>query len=461
MAGRGEYRKQLAALWATAKAQNLKFKDIVPENMEEEFSHMKEIQEARDMVKSLQGRENQLQAAKEGLIKNLNEKQAEIDNLPAEYHSAKIDLQQARRQIANNKDTIDDLNNRIERYRAQAKEIVAKKQTNAAAAENLENLQMEVQNQQTIISKLKDDNRKSAALFEQLRETDRKALMSKDRLLEKKDKELAERTMQLVEKDTELLGAVNALEGKDKELAHLGYLLADLRHRMQKSNDENTALEEEIASSDDNNVLKMLVGPSQDDFLAMQAENIDLLQRNLRLAEDNHALEEQHIQMKTQLREALTSHGSSDRIFAAVVSETKTLFRFYQTSSHVIGSFADFFAAEKDTVQSLSNIGKELDSMQEALSGYFEVKNMVRAIHRSPDLNDTEQVALCKELDSLAATASESVINLENLHIVLWSFLDQLSHDPKMMSDLNGALCDKDWRRARLTDKSIAADQSQ
>lgn len=443
MAGRGEYQKQLAALWTAAKAHNLKSTDIVPEDMEAEFSQLKELKESRDMIKALQERENQLQAAKEALTKNLDEKQTEVDNLPAEYRSAKIDLQQAQRQLANNKDTIDDLNNRIERYRAQALDVLVNKQTDAAAAEKLENLQMEVQDQQAVISKLKDDNRKSIALFEQSRETDRKALKRKDTLLAKKDIQLAEKIKQLADKDAKLLEAAHALAENDNEVEHLQDLLAGLQ--MQKSMDNNGAV--------------TLMDPLQDDLLATQAENIDLLQRNLRLAEDNRALEEQHIQMKAQLHKALTSREASDRVYAAVVSETKTLFRFYHASSQVIDSFANFFAAGKATVGSFANIETRLDSAQEALKGYFQVKDVVRVIDSSPDINDPEQITLSKELDSLATTASDSVSNLETLHIVLWDFLSQLSHDPKMMADLNGALCDEERRRKGLINESTVADQ--
>ncbi|KAF3037019.1 hypothetical protein E8E11_004169 [Didymella keratinophila] len=449
MAGRGEYQKQLAALWTTAKANNLKFTDIMPEDMEEEFSQLKELQEARDMVKTLQEREDQLQAAKEAMNKDLNEKQAEIDNLPAEYQSAKIDLQQAQRQIANNKDTIDDLNNRIERYRAQAKDVLVNKKTDAAAAERLENLQMQVQDQQTVIQKLKDDNRKSTALSEQYRETDRKALKRKDNLLAKKDSELTEKMKQLADKEAELLEAAHALAEKDNEIEHLEDLLTGLRDQMQKSKGHTTAMGGE-------NGVEPLTDSLHDEFLAAQAENIDLLQRNLRLAEDNRALEEQHIQMKTQLQETLASHESSDHVFAAVVSETKTLFRFYQASSQVVHSFADFFSSGNATVESFTKIEEQLDSAQEALKGYFQVKDVIRVI---PESSDTEQVVLCKELDSLAATASDSVSNLETLHVVLWSFLSQLSHDPKMMTNLNGALCDEERRRKGIVDVSIAAGQ--
>lgn len=452
MAGRGEYQKQLAALWNTAKANNLKITDIVPQDLEEEFSQMRELRKAQDMIKALQEREDQLRAAKEALVKDLNEKQAEIDNLPAEYQSAKIDLKQAQRQIANNKDTIDDLNNRIERYRAQANDVLVNKQADTAAAEKLENLQMEVQDQQTVINKLKEDNRKSTALFEQMRETDRKALKRNDHLLTKKETELAEKTKQLADKDAELFGAIHTLAGKDNELEHLEYLLAVLREQMQKSNDHTTAVYLD-------NGVEPLADTLHDDFLAAQAENIDLLQRNLRLAEDNRALEEQHIQMKIQLHEAFTLHESSDRVFAAVVSETKTLSRFYQASSQVVRSFVDFFATGNANVGSFSNIEERLDSAQEAIKGYFQVKDVIRFVPDPPEIGDTKQAVLCKELDSLAATASDSVSNLETLHVVLWSFLSQLSHDPKMMADINGALCDEERCRAGFTNESITADQ--
>lgn len=192
------------------------------------------------MIKALQERGKQLQAAKEALTKDLDEEQTEVDNLPTEYQSAKIDLQQAQPQLANNRDMIDDLNNRIERYRAQAKHVLINRQTDAAAAEKLENLQMEVQDQHTVINKLKDDNRKSMALFEQPHETDRKALKRKDTLLAKKDTYLAEKIEQLADKDAQLLEAAHALAEKEIEVEHLQGLLAGLH--TQKSMDNNGAV---------------------------------------------------------------------------------------------------------------------------------------------------------------------------------------------------------------------------
>lgn len=415
MAGRGEYQKQLAVLVAAAKANNLKFKDIVPDDLQEEFLEKKQLKEALEHIKDLEDREKELRAAKETLAKELDEKQSEIDNLPTEYQSMKIDLQQAQRQISLHKDTITDLNKRVERYRAQAKDIVDTKQADAAAAEKIENLQMGIKDQQTVINKLMDDNRKSEVMFKQLREADASALERKDNLLAKKDKELAKK--------------------ED--------LLAELRQRAQKTHNATVARDGIVfVSSDDDDGTKTLVDASQDELLATQEQNIDLLQRNLSLSVQNRALEEQHIQMKTQLYQTLASQEYSDRSFAAIVSETKTLFRFYQASSQVLGSFAKSFSSSKADIPSLAYIESQLDAAQEALNGYFEVQKVVRAINNQPDKNAMDQVALYKELDSLAATASDSASSLEILHSGLWSFLNQLSHDPKMLSGLNGALCD-------------------
>ncbi|KAF1923213.1 uncharacterized protein M421DRAFT_9857 [Didymella exigua CBS 183.55] len=420
MAGRGEYQKQLAALWAKAKTHNLEFKDILPKDMEEELLQIKELKDSRELIQGFQEREGQLRAANEALNKDLIEKQSEIDNLPAEYQSTKMDLKQAHRQIDNHKDTIADLNERIERYRAQAKGIVAVKQADAAATEKLKNLQMEVEDQQIIIDSLEEDNRKSVAIFEQLREADAKALKRKDNLLAKKDKELAAKKDSIVKKEV---------------------MITNLRQQAHKTHNIDVAQgNTAFASSDADYGAETPVDTSQDDLLVTKEENINLLQRNLELSVQNRALEEQHVQMKTQLYEALASHESSDRNFAAIVSETKTLFRFYQASSQVLDLFANSFLASKASIPSLVLIESQLDAAQEALSGYFEVKKVVRAINSQPDNNNLDRTALYKELDSLAMSASDSAISLETLHSGLWSFLNQLSHDPKLLSDLNAAI---------------------
>lgn len=409
MTGRGDCQKQLAALWATAKSYDLTFEDIVPEHMKEEISQWKEIAESRELIKDLQEREEQLKAANEALNSDLVEKQLQIDNAPAEHQSTIIDLQQAQRQVANNKDTIDDLTERVGRYRAQAKGIVAIKQADAAATEKLENLQMEIQGQQILIGKLTEDNRKFIAMSEQLHEADAKALKRKEFLLARKEKELVE---------------------KEDLITKL---------RQQAHNMHSIGI---VSSADDDDYTTTLSEQLQDDLVMTREENIDLLQRNLELSEHNRALVEQYKQTKTQLYEVLASHESLDPNFAAIVSETKTLSRFHQASSRALDSFVAFFSASKSNRSSLTHIGVQLNAAQEALGGYFEVKNIVRTTDNQLDNENPDQVALYKELDSLAEWASDSVISLETLYSGLWSFLNQLSHDPKMLSDLNGALCD-------------------
>ena len=429
MSGRGEYQKQLTALVAAAKANDLTLEDILPDNLEEHFQEMAELETYRKYIKELEDREKELQTAKEILTKNLDEKQIEIDNLPAEYQVMRVDLQQAQRQIFLYKETSDDLQKRVERYRHQLKDIVDKQQADASAAGKIEDLQTQIEDQQTVINKLMDDNRKSEAMFEQLRESDTKALKRKDKQLAKKDKELTEKEE----------------------------MLAKLHQQVQEANNVKAALDDTNSLlTDDNADMETLVDVLPDDSLAVWEQNIDLLQQNLSLVEQHQALEEHHIAVKSQLYEIMATYeyaAAQDckaQLFAAAVSETKTLNRFYKASFDVLDSFAKAFHSPEADIPSLSYITAQLDTAQEALAGYDSVKKVVRAITDGSGNDDLDQVAFCKELDSLAASAADSMSSLEILHNGLWSFLHQLSGDPKMLSDLNGALCDAD--RVRVVD---------
>ncbi|KAJ4364764.1 hypothetical protein N0V95_000712 [Ascochyta clinopodiicola] len=378
MAGRGEYQKQIVALMAAAKAENLNFEDVLPAKILEHFEVMTELKAARELIKELDDRGGQLQTANETLTKKLSHKQKEIDDLPEEFKALKVELHQAQRQITLHKTMSEDSRQRSERYQRQLKETAAKQQTDASAADKIERLQAEVQDQQTIIAKLVEENQAAEAMSAQLRESDLKALAQKDKQLAKK---------------------VEELTGKNELLA-----------KLDKELDEAFSL----MTCD----TEMLVDDPQEEPTVVQQENL------------------QHAGSSTR-REAQFS--------AAIISEMKPLNRFYQAVFQVVNAFAMIFQATsiKD-IPPVSYIGDQLDAAQIALGDYIDIKDMMRASIEELGGNDMDQIALLHELDVLAASATNSQIDLEVVHMGFWNFLNQLSDDPKMLSNLNGALCDAD-----------------
>jgi hypothetical protein len=200
-----------------------------------------------------------------------------------------------------------------------------------------------------------------------------------------------------------------------------------------------------------------LLDEANDDHLEVQQENIELLQQNLALSEDNNALKDQNAALNSQLykvvelyemslsHQPVPSEAPKAQLLINAVPEAKPLNRFHQIFRQVIGVFAQMFRiSSQEEALPLSNLANQLDAAQNALDDYYVAKDVMRAITEEADYDDTDQIALRKELDSMAQSASESLFSLNILYTDFWGFLNQLSNDPKMLSSLNGALCDAD-----------------
>ncbi|KAJ8116663.1 hypothetical protein OPT61_g1949 [Boeremia exigua] len=407
MASRGDYQKQLAALVANARANNLQFDDILPDDLKEHFQDLAELKRARNCIKELEDQEKELRAERDALNMRLAQKQREIDNAPAKYQAMIVDLHQAKHQIALYKNLSEDRTNRAERYRRQLDDFVGKKQADASAAEKIEDLETRIEGQQNIIDKLMEDNRKSEIMYEQLRQSETKALRKKDEQLAKMNNELAEKDslLSLVLQDTKM--SKKSLTGSDGE-------------SLDDVSDSET------------------LSTSPDDLLSLEEQNLDLLQQNVSLSEDNEALRDQNVMMKAALAELTESYECAkaqcdkQNALSAAVSEVKTLNRFYKAAFNVLNELAEaFHATQVDLLPSC--IDDHLDAAQDALLGYDSVKRVVRALSGS----DEDQVALCKELDSLGAAAADSMAILELFHSGGWHFLSHLSDEPKLLSQLN------------------------
>lgn len=398
MAGRGAYQKQIAAIITAAAADSLTIDDILPHEIQEHFHDLVELKRARAYILELEGREKELQAAKETLTSTLANMRLKIDDLPTEHQARKTELQQAYRQIALHKETSDNLNQRVQRYQQQLKNTVDKRQTDDSTAKQIKELHTRVADQQAIIAKLLEDHRESEALYETIQQCDKNAL-------ELKDNELAKKDHQLMQQDD---------------------LIAQLRLDVQDAIDDKAALEEL-------------------DPVALQEENIGLSSQNLSLSEDNQALQDQYDIVKEQLGKLMAAQGKDPKaqLFAAAISETKTLNRFYKAAFQVLNALSGTLH-EDAKIPSRSFIENHLDAAQEALNGCRVVKDVMRAGTDVAGVLDPDQAALCTELDTMAKSAADAMISIETLHNGFWEFLNQLSDDPKLLSELNYVLCESD-----------------
>ena len=426
MTSRGEYKKQLAVLVAAAKANNLSFEDILPEKMLDHLKQMAELKTAREHIEQLEEREKDLKATNETLTNNIKEKQHEIDNLPAEYQALKVDLQQAQRQISLYRTTSEDAQERVERYRRQLDVIVGKQQADTFAAGKIEDLQIQIEEQQILINKLVEDNRKTKAMYEQLHDSDAKALERKDKQLANKEKELADKN--------------EMLAGHHQRWAdHIPVRTADSSSVPFNDADDEATLLDEV----------------NDDYLEVQEQNIQLLQKNVALEENNAALKEQNDTLIAQLykiialqEQSLSAQPTAPQApttqnFTSIVPEAKSLNRFYDTIRQILGVFAQIFQASSNHESiPLSDLEAQLDDAQLALEDYYVAKEWMRADIQKSGYEDADQIALRKELGSMARSGFDSLSSLNTLYTGFWTFVNQLSEDPKTLSSLNGALCD-------------------
>ncbi|KAF2997893.1 hypothetical protein E8E13_004163 [Curvularia kusanoi] len=408
MPGRGAYQKQIAAIVAAATVEKLTIDDILPAEVRDHFKESSDLKRAQEQIAELQCRETALQGEIMELKTDLESKRRKIANLPADHLTRQTELQQAIRQIEREKQISKNLAERLERYQQQLKDNIGKQHADVTAAGKLEDLQSEIEQQQAVITKLMGDNRETIAMFEKSQEADKNQL-------ERKCNQLAKKDSQLAEKDA---------------------LVDQLHQQIEDAHDVISTLEEL-------------------DPLALEEQNVSLMSKNQSLTEDNKALQEQYNIVKEQLGEVLaipygTSHGfdRKARLFSAVVAETKMLNRFFVNGFQVLDALSCSFFAKEGEIPSRLEIENYLDGAQEALGDYADVKKAVRIVPDRTGEYDPDQVALCKELDSMAISAADAMESLEMLHVGFWVWLDRMSDDPKMLSGLNWVLCDEGRLRA-------------
>jgi hypothetical protein len=172
MSGLDGMQQQLSQLLTTAKAQGYKIEQVVPEELQVHLQEMIELKAAREFINELEGREQGLQAVNASLQQQLQAKQSEIDDQPAESKALQVDLQQAHRSIDYYKKLAEDSQRRAERYQRKLANAVRVQIGADEAAAKIERLQQQVEQQQATISSLQNENLNAAVLFDELRAHD-------------------------------------------------------------------------------------------------------------------------------------------------------------------------------------------------------------------------------------------------------------------------------------------------
>jgi predicted nucleic acid-binding Zn-ribbon protein len=168
----GDMQKQLSQVMEEAKSQGYKIEDVIPQSMQNHFSEMSELTAAREYIGQMQARERDLEAGINALRAKLKEKEAEIDDQPAEFKALKIDLQQAHRSIDYYRDLSEDSRRRAERYQRDLSLTVKDQVAYNEVIAKIERLQNELNQYQTTIQRLQRENERAAETFALLRTQD-------------------------------------------------------------------------------------------------------------------------------------------------------------------------------------------------------------------------------------------------------------------------------------------------
>jgi DNA repair exonuclease SbcCD ATPase subunit len=144
MASRGDIQRQLAQLMGDIKVQGFKFEDVMPDEMLVHFQDMVALKEARAYIKEVESREKELSESNDRLLAQLQAKQAEIDDQPAEFKALQVDLQQSRNEITFQKELAEHERNRAKRCQAKLTEACKVQFAAAEDARRIQRLEQEL-----------------------------------------------------------------------------------------------------------------------------------------------------------------------------------------------------------------------------------------------------------------------------------------------------------------------------
>jgi len=180
MSSLGDLQKQLSQIIVGAQAQGYTMEQVISEEMQDHFHEMAELKTARGFIREMEGREQVLQAENCELLAKLREKEQEIEDQPAAFKTLKVDLQQAHRTIEFHKEIADDATRRAKRAELNLNKAVRDLIASDELSAKIVRLQRELEQHQSTVRGLREDNQRAAEIFEALRAEDAKIIAAKD-----------------------------------------------------------------------------------------------------------------------------------------------------------------------------------------------------------------------------------------------------------------------------------------
>ncbi|RMZ68630.1 hypothetical protein GMOD_00008356 [Pyrenophora seminiperda CCB06] len=180
MSNLGDLQKQLSLVVAGAQAQGYTIEQIMSEEMQGHFQEMTELKTAREFIREMETREKGLEADNVELLAKLKEKEQEIEDQPADFKALKVDLQQAYRTIEFHKQLAEDSARRAKRTELNFNKVVKDQIASDELAAKVARLQRELDQHQSTIAGLQEENQRAAEVFEALRAENAKVIAAKD-----------------------------------------------------------------------------------------------------------------------------------------------------------------------------------------------------------------------------------------------------------------------------------------
>ncbi|EDU43563.1 PspA-IM30 domain containing protein [Pyrenophora tritici-repentis] len=180
MSNLGDLQKQLSQILAGAQAQGYKIEQIIPKEMRVHFQDIAELKTAREFIREMEKHEKDLQAENEELLAKLKEKEQEIEDQPADFRALKVDLQVAHRMIEFQKEISEVSTRRAKRAEQNFNKAARDQIASDELAAKIVRLQREIEQQQSTIRNLQEENQRAAEVFEALRAQDAETIVAKD-----------------------------------------------------------------------------------------------------------------------------------------------------------------------------------------------------------------------------------------------------------------------------------------
>ena len=172
MATLGDMRKQLSDIVANVKTKGYQIEDAIPDVLRDHFKELSELKAAREYIREIQDREQDLQTHNNTLRAKIKEKEAEIDDQPAEFKALRVDLQQAHRQIEYYRELAEDSQRRAQRYERELALAVTDQAASDEIIARADRLQKELEQLQCTNVQLQAENERAAETFTNLRAHD-------------------------------------------------------------------------------------------------------------------------------------------------------------------------------------------------------------------------------------------------------------------------------------------------